>query len=105
MAETREAPAWFLRKLKAIEPRLTVVWRPHMKRWMVGERLRWAIRGPVHDEKRIYHVNERLARVFYTPELGSTVLDWCRRNRIGRFQSVAQMVKELQMDESYEEGQ
>lgn len=100
----RTAPPWFIRKLKAIDPCLDVEWRENLGpdklgRWMVGERLRWSVfTGFGPDGSPVYHVRSRLVRVIFAEELGSRVLDWLRRLRINRFDTVDQMDDELDME-------
>ena len=97
----RKPPAWFLSKLRAIDPRLTVVWKPSLQRWMVGERLRWAVSVGIHEQGQIYRIKDHVTRIFLAEDLGTRVLEWARRLRISRFNSVEHMVKDLKIDEEY----
>lgn len=99
MQTTRIAPAWFVRKLKAIDSRLSVFWNDRLKRWTIAETVSHANRVGRLGEDTLYRVIRKTPRVFYCEDLGSRVLEAVRRLDMRRFSSMDQMIQELQIDD------
>jgi len=65
------------------------------------EAVPWATHIGRMDGAEIYRVKPRGQRVVWAEQLGSKVLEWIRRVKISRFQSIEQLKKELDVDKSY----
>lgn len=98
MKPTRTPPGWFLRKLKAIDGRYTARWSDAKNRWIIQERVPWATYVGISEGRPIYRTFHKHLRIIYAAELGSHVLEWVKRACIRRFETVDQMVKELNID-------
>jgi hypothetical protein len=96
----RTPPSWFIRKLKAIDRRLTAEWKEGLERWVIAERVRWGVFSGIHEGQSLYYVKTRTPRVFYVEELGTHVLEWLRRADMRRFKTIDQMEEELEMNKS-----
>ena len=96
----RTAPLWFRRKLQAVDRRLNVFWHDAKKRWIIAERVPRAIFLGVRETGPMYLINKQDNRVFVVEDLGTQILEWLRRARMNRFESVEKMVEELEIDKT-----
>jgi len=93
---------WFLRKLRAIDSSFSVHWDDKISRWIISEGVPWAVRVCVAP--LLYTTHRRKQRIVFAAELGSHVLEWVKRSLMRRFETVDQMVKEMEIDKSEDRG-
>lgn len=95
---SRTPPAWFVRKLRALDKAFMVKWDDVKSRWVISEGVPWAVRVCT-DPVCITTTYPRPHRLFWVAgDLGSHVLDWVKRSMTRRFETVEQMTRELDID-------
>jgi hypothetical protein len=91
-------PAWFVRKLRELNPHFIVRWDFSRGRWAIMEAVRDCRHVAYHKGAAVYRLHRRPEPSLFFQGLGSKVLEYVRKNDPRRFRSVQQMVDELKID-------
>lgn len=95
------APAWFVRKLKALSPHFDVKWDERRQKWAILEWVRWSTYVSDIDGAPVLRRHRRPMPALYVAGLGSRVIEWVRRNDPRRFRSMREMIDKLDIDDRH----
>lgn len=95
----RQAPPWFVKALKALNPHFSVEWDQRQRVWAIREAVRCSsLVAETSEGAPVYRMHRRPETALRFAELGLRVLEYVRKNDPRRYRDVKQMVDKLGID-------